>query len=330
MIGEQMSKIIINGYIFDKPLTSDNSGFSKWGIGRLRGKRYFVKEFLSPVYPIDSSLFSEQKIQERLGLCASFVDTKRELYAAIDEVTDGNLVGVEEFFRVGAKYYMSTAAIEQRPLTIREVSLLTFVEKIQLFCIISHAIARLHSKRIIHADLKPDNILIFSDNTLRAKIIDFDCSFFESNAPKLGEELNGDMVYLSPEAFLHIFGESSNLTCKMDVFALGLLFHQYLTGLLPMFDTEEYQYAYEAVLDDQKLVVNEKINSTVLPLIKQMLDKNPDNRPDMENVFLTLRKLLLFMLKREIPEPNNIQSVVSNETDNSSHEDDFFTLAGDL
>ena len=36
----------INNYSFEKPLTSDNSGFSKWGIGYRGGKAFFVKEFL--------------------------------------------------------------------------------------------------------------------------------------------------------------------------------------------------------------------------------------------------------------------------------------------
>lgn len=101
----------INNYSFEKPLTSDNSGFSKWGIGYRGGKAFFVKEFLSPVYPEEDSAFTEKKKQERIRLCQSFVEKKIKLYSAIREASDGHIVSVEQFFRVGAKFYISTIAI---------------------------------------------------------------------------------------------------------------------------------------------------------------------------------------------------------------------------
>jgi hypothetical protein len=97
----------INNYSFEKPLASDNSGFSKWGIGARGGKAFFVKEFLSPVYPAEDSVFTEKKKQERIRLCQSFVEEKTNLYTALREVSDGHIVTVEQFFRVGAKFYIS-------------------------------------------------------------------------------------------------------------------------------------------------------------------------------------------------------------------------------
>ena len=323
-----MSSISINNYIFDKPLTSDNSGFSKWGLGQRNGTKYFVKEFLSPVFPVDTSMFSEQKRTDRINLCLSFVKEKEELYSAINGITDGNLIGIEQFFRVNAKYYISTKAITHPVLSIQEISKQPFYERLKLCCIIAHAISGLHSKKIVHADIKPDNVLVYKNNKLHAKIIDFDCSFFEKNAPKRGEELNGDMVYLSPEAFLHIIGEYSYLSCKMDVFALGLLFHQYMTGHLPSFDTNEYQYAYEVVLDNQSLGIDQKLNSVVFSLILKMLDKEPQKRPDMETVFFTLRQLLFKILNRNTVNHNNSKQEHDNKH-NVSH-DPFFLRGGNL
>lgn len=47
---------VINGYVIDGDLKTDNSGFSKWAFAKKNGCDYFIKEFLAPVYPVDESL----------------------------------------------------------------------------------------------------------------------------------------------------------------------------------------------------------------------------------------------------------------------------------
>lgn len=311
----------INNYSFAKPLASDNSGFSKWGIGSRGGKTYFVKEFLSPVYPAEDSVYTEKKKQERIRLCQTFVEEKTKLYSAIRDASDGRVVTVEQFFRVGAKFYISTKAVTEPIMSISDIARLPFTDRLRLCCSIAHAMAGIHEKKIVHADIKPDNILVVLRESPQANIIDFDCSFFESKRPKLGEELNGDLVYLSPEGYLHIAGIESNLSCKMDVFALGLLFHQYFTGMLPDFDTTEYQYAYESVLDDHPLVVYGVENMDCCWLLEQMLKKKPEDRPDMNTVFISLNNILLRMLNRSAPE--------RVATSKGAYEF-FFERAGDL
>jgi Cys-tRNA(Pro)/Cys-tRNA(Cys) deacylase len=54
-------------------------------------------------------------------------------------------------------------------------------------------------------------------------------------------ELGGDLTYLAPETFLGIAGEDVYVDEKTDIFALGLVFHQFYTGSLPVFDTSEYE-----------------------------------------------------------------------------------------
>lgn len=332
-------EIVINNYVFDKPLVSDNSGFSKWGIGKRNGIPYFVKEFLAPVYPVDTRMFTENQIIERTALCDRFIKSKLKLYKDIKDVNDGNMVPVESFFRVDAKFYISTYAILSPKLTIREIYDSDFINKVQLCTAIAHAMANLHSKHIVHADIKPDNILIIKSSILRPYIIDFDCSFYEEESPKLGEELNGDMVYLSPEGFMHIAEIESKLSCKMDVFALGILFHQYLTGYMPVFDTNEYQYLYEAVLDDATVDTSAIMVDVLRGIVDRMLLKNPEDRPTMDEVFVALRDVLLRTNGRARPVPvaaqNPKSDVKPTETGNASvgasdNPGGFFHTAGDL
>ena len=332
--------INIKDYIFQQPLICHNSGFSKWGIGQRDGRDYFVKEFLSPVYPAEPSMFSEENRQDRIELCDAFAEEKKRLYAAVRDVSDGNLIGVEEFFRVGAKFYLSTKAVTAPALSVDEIAGCPLCERVKLCCIVAHGIMRLHSKRIVHADIKPDNVLVTGAEKLHAKIIDFDCSFFEMNAPKPGEELNGDMVYFSPEVYQHIAGENTRLTCAMDVFSLGILFHQYLTGRLPHFDTDRYRYAYEAVMDGQTLGLDAELAAPVSDLLERMLRKDFRRRPDMQSVFGELKQYYasLFQKPKPAAAPAAPEQEEKPEEKKEAYREEpqeaeglsFFSLAGDL
>ena len=287
-----MDKIVINDYILNDRLTNKDSGFSKWGIGERAGEKYFIKEFLAPVYPIDDSMFDKREKAERIHLCEEFVDNKKKLYTAIRAADDGHIVAPEEFFRVGAKYYMTTKAYDKQ-ISIADLQEYGFEDRLRICCAVAHSMAAIHEKGVIHADIKADNVLLVKDNKPKAYIIDFDCSFFDDDKPKPGDELNGDFIYFSPESYLHITGKESNLSSKLDVFSLGILFHQYLTGELPIFDRNEYDYAYESVLDDHSLNVSKVENERCKIIISKMLSKKPEDRPDMRSVFYNLNAAYL-------------------------------------
>ena len=86
---------------------------------------------------------------------------------------------------------------------------------------------------------------------------------------------------------LFMIGEYGLLTCQMDVFALGIMFHEYLTGEIPRFNEEEYDYPCEALLEDDVLILSDKLDA--IPGMKQligwMLEKDAARRIPMLNVF---------------------------------------------
>lgn len=70
----------------------------------------------------------------------------------------------------------------------------------------------------------------------------------------------------------------------MDVFSMGLLMHEYLTGKLPHFDSE-YGAAYEAVLDGQTLQLHPGLPPKMRSILSKMLLADPEERSSMEEVF---------------------------------------------
>lgn len=275
-------------------LTNQNAGYSVWGFGKKNGRDYFIKQFVEQKYPANDTVSSPERLQKKIKACERFEQRKVALYQMLNDNSDGNAVRVEEFFRIESKYYISMRKIESLHWDFSDVAKLPRGEIRRLCAIIAHSIASLHKGHLIHADLKPDNILFMktASGYTTAKIIDFDSGFLETDPPGPGETIVGDFHYFSPEACRSIWGEEIELTCKMDIFALGVLFHQYFTGELPGFNTEESTYSGEAVAKGEVLVVSSNLPDDLQGLLARMLSNDPEERPTAIEVFNALRGIV--------------------------------------
>ncbi len=286
---------ILGTYELTTPMTTHNSGYSIWGYGRKNGNEYFIKQFLSPKFPDNDKVSSPERIAKKTRQCRQFEARKVALYQALNAHSDGITVTVDEFFRVESKYFIATRKVKALPWEVSDIAGLSLNNKKYLCSIIAHGITSLHKARVVHADLKHENILFTGTPSgyVTAKIIDFDSGFLETDPPGEDEELIGDQVYFSPEACLTFMGERPKLTCKMDIFALGILFHQYMCGKLPEYNEELGCCAGEAVANGDHVKVSEEIPDMIRQLLIRMLDSNPDRRPTAMEVYcaLTSRKV---------------------------------------
>jgi serine/threonine protein kinase len=115
-------------------------------------------------------------------------------------------------------------------------------ERLQLFIQVCNAVQHAHQKGIIHRDLKPSNIMVtMHDGVPVPKVIDFgiakateqrltDKTLFTSYA-----QLMGTPAYMSPEQ-MELSG--LNLDTRSDIYSLGVLLYELLTGCVP-FDTTD-------------------------------------------------------------------------------------------
>lgn len=280
----------INQYELLSPFQNNNAGFSRWAIAKKNSKKYFLKELINPKYPDEDSL-SETLRGVRIKECRDFEEKRALLYSTVNDASDGNLVRIEEFFRADSHYYVSSRWIDDIRMNFTQIASLDLKDKLLICRTAAHSLACLHEKHVVHADIKDTNVLLHKTQAgcIVSKIIDFDTGFFESDPPCLEDDLGGDQVYLSPEACQFICGDEVALTCKMDVFALGLLFHQYFTGSLPCFDSGLYNYAHEAVLDDVILRADSAdIPLPVQKIIESMLLCDPEKRISSREVYLLL------------------------------------------
>lgn len=313
--------IKIGDYILEKPLANQNAGYSKWGFGMKNGKEFFIKELLTPVYPEDNGIIGKATIDKKRKYCKEFEEKQCELIKLINFNSDGNLLRIHQFFRYGTKYYIVAEKINSHNQEI--LSSLSFEEKFKLLKILAHSLSRIHEKGIVHGDIKLDNILFTRTRQgfVGCKIIDVDGCFFEKQPPE-PDYLVVDPVYMAPETFEYIATESGTVGCKEDVFAMGIVFHQIMTGTIPNFDTDKYEYAYECVLDGGSLRVNCSLK-ILFEIMTNMLCRNPDERLSMKQVY----ELLMGSKKNSPPKPP--VSPVKKEK-KPVDEKGFFVQAGDL
>ncbi len=285
---------VIRGYQLVTPLSNKDSGNGLWAFAVKDGREYFIKQFLSPVCPREDSGIPADIIARKRAEGDKFYQRMMHLYHAVNQSATGNIVTIEAFFFNDTKYYITTRKIDTANLAMKQIASKDNETKVILMKVIAYNLASLHEHGVVHADLKPSNVLIKEtgavsekNKSLTAKLIDFDSSFLERERKK-GDKIEGDDVYLAPETLLAADGEDVQLTAKVDVFALGLLFHQYYTGNLPRFSSD-YSYAHEAVLDGRPLFLDTDIPNHIQNLIRSMLERDPRNRPSTPEIFETLR-----------------------------------------
>ncbi|MCE3017773.1 MAG: serine/threonine-protein kinase [Pirellula sp.] len=159
-----------------------------------------------------------------------------------------------------------------------------------------------HSKGYVHCDIKPDNILVNRDGMI--KLIDFTIAKkVKTGIGKLfggGSKVEGTRSYMSPE---QIRGQS--LDARSDIYSLGCLLYELLTGKAPFTGNtpNDLLSKHLSATPPSVLVVNDNVTPEFNNLIKKLMAKKPEDRPQsMWDVLKTVRATPIFKKPPRIPE----------------------------
>jgi len=110
-----------------------------------------------------------------------------------------------------------------------------FFESAQLVATVAEALQYAHEKRLVHRDLKPANILLDSRN--KPYLTDFGLALKEEDFGK-GAGIAGTPAYMSPE---QANGEGHLVDGRSDIFSLGVMFYELLTGRRPFVTSDRVE-----------------------------------------------------------------------------------------
>jgi serine/threonine-protein kinase len=153
-------------------------------------------------------------------------------------------------------------------------------------------VAAAHEKGIVHRDLKPSNILVTASG--EPKVADFGLAHLVDSTAELtktGSSL-GTPLYMSPE---QVEGRSRDITLRTDVYSLGAILYEILTGRPPQVG-ETMMEIYGKIVRDDPVVpktLNPDVAEEIQTVALKALEKNPQRRyPTARELADDLRRYL--------------------------------------
>jgi len=229
---------------------------------------------------------------------------------------------VVEMYDVGKdddNYFIVMEYIDGQTLKnlIKKRGALTLPEVIDIMMQLTSAIECAHDKYIIHRDIKPQNILMLDDGTV--KVTDFGiATATNTNELTQTNSVMGSVHYLPPES-----ANGSGATIRSDIYSLGILMFELLTGKVPFKGDNAVEVAIKQLKEPIPSItrINPEIPQSVENIILKACAKNPKNRyknvtemrNDIENCTkeenLNVRRFVYQYPEQDLEETKNLSDI---------------------
>jgi len=186
--------------------------------------------------------------------------------------------GVVAIYDVGEDYdltYMAMEFLDGEDLDryCKKDSLLPIRKILDIIAQTADALEYAHNNGVIHRDIKPANIMLLKNG--RIKVTDFGIAKSMSSSKTRSGIILGTPNYMSPEQIM-----AGKIDARSDIFSLGVVFFQLLTGELPFqggnFNSLFYQITQ--VKHPSPHTINPRVIKPCEQIVDKVLAKNPDYR----------------------------------------------------
>ena len=204
--------------------------------GQMLAKRYRLIEVLGEggmgtVYKADDLLLgmpvAVKILSPKISRDESAITTLKEEARIAMQLSHRHIVRIHNLQKAAGDYFLVMEYVEGR--TFREIlkryNCLPLDTVLQVVRVCADALSYAHRHGILHRDLKPANLMLAGDGVL--KIIDFGVACLVGKETEK-EDVFGTLIYMSPE---QVCGEA--VDCRTDVYSLGVIVYELLTGHHP-------------------------------------------------------------------------------------------------
>ncbi|MFS8086825.1 MAG: protein kinase domain-containing protein, partial [Acidobacteriota bacterium] len=259
-------------------------------------------------------LAQDDRLRRKVALKLLFEDvTKNEDWVrrfeqeaiAASALNHPNIITIYEIGRSGESHFISTEFIDGQTLRdrLRERTL-TIGEALEIAIQVAAALVAAHSAGVIHRDIKPENVMLRTDGYV--KVLDFGLAKFteqrtlgsSGSDPEAATQavLNtspgvvmGTVSYMSPEQARGI-----HIDARTDVFSLGVLLYEMLSGRLPFEGTTPSEIIVAIIQKRQPPLARyvPEIPPELERIVGKSLSKNSDDRyQSLKDMLIDLKRL---------------------------------------
>ncbi len=207
-----------------------------------------------------------------------------------------NIMPIYDAGEEAGAYYVVTEHIQgARTLSAycRPDNLLRVDDVVEIIYKCAKALHYAHGRGVIHRDIKPSNIMLTIDNDVR--IIDFGIAIVSDSEVSRIEGIAGSPSYMSPEQV-----QSEDLTPRSDLYSLGAVMYELLTGFRPFRADNLSKLLHQIVYATPPPIhtYREDLPEALEDVVVRCMLKNPDMRPttgaamaaDLTRVYKDLRQ----------------------------------------
>jgi len=212
-------------------------------------------------------------------VCGDLVHCERFLQEAraCGRIRHANVVDVYDAGMHGLEPYIVMERLEGRSLeaVLEERGPLAPDRVVDIAEQVARGLAAAHAAEVIHRDLKPANVFVTTDGVV--KVLDFGISKQPEGVATRPDRLLGTPFYMAPEQIRR----PSEVDARADVYALGIVMHEMLTGRAP-FEAEDIAQVIYLILDAGPPDLRAAAPTAPEPLValvESAMARDPEDRP---------------------------------------------------
>lgn len=230
--------------------------------------------------------------------------------SAVSKLHHPNVVEVYDVGEYQGKNYIVMEYIRGKTLKqlIQQRGALNKEEAVSIMKQLVSAVNHAHENNIVHRDIKPQNILVKDDGTV--KITDFGIAIAHDSVQLTqSDSVLGSAHYIAPETTR---GEAA--TSQVDIYALGIVFYELLTGSVPFNGENPVQIAMKHLREEMPSVreFNPTIPQSVENIIIKATAKNKINR------YASAKDMLFDLDVCLLPQFANVEKVTFDDHDDTN------------